>query len=101
MALGTKESGSQRTELMSHKNHDPRILAIDLRTQQFGYAVFEGPKRLIDWGRRTYPGGDAAPDVAAGRVADLLRLFRPSAVVIQKERRTGVRNSSAMTPILS
>ena len=86
---------------MPHKSRDPRILAIDLRTMQFGYAVFEGPKQLLDWGRCTYLGGDAGPEVAAKRFAELLWLFHPAAVVIQKERRTGVRNDSEMASILS
>lgn len=86
---------------MPHKTDDPRVLAIDLRTMQFGYAVFEGPKQLLDWGRCTYPGGDAGPQLAAKRFAELLRLFHPAMVVIQKERRTGVRNTSEIASILS
>ena len=27
-----------------------RILAIEARRSRFGYALFEGPKRLLDWG---------------------------------------------------
>jgi len=56
---------------------------------------------LLDWGRRAYPGGDAGAEIAGKRVVELLRLFHPSVVVIQKERRTGVRNTSEMDSILS
>jgi hypothetical protein len=56
---------------------------------------------LLDWGRCTYPRGDAGPELAAKRFTELLRLFHPAAVVIQKERRTGVRNTSEMASILS
>ncbi len=81
--------------------HDPRILAIDLRPQQFGYAVFEGPKQLLDWGVAYYrPGGEAGAAVAARRVAELVRVFLPSAIVVKKDRREVTRNSFGVRPIL-
>ena len=86
---------------MLHNSHDSRILALDLRTRQFGYAVFEGPKQLLDWGRRAYPGGDSGANLAGSRVAELLRMSHPSVVVVQKERRTGVHNASEMALIVN
>jgi hypothetical protein len=84
---------------MKAKIHDPRILAIDLRAQRFGYGVFEGAKRLLYWGVRAYSSGDA--DAAARRVADLLKLFCPSIVVVRKDRITGVRKNSEVALILN
>ena len=67
--------------------YDPRILAIDLRHRRFGYAVFEGHRMLLDWGVRVYPAvGDAEAEMARKRLAALLILFSPSAIVITKER---------------
>lgn len=81
--------------------HDPRILAIDLRPQQFGYAVFEGPKQLLDWGVAYYrPGGEVGAAVAACRVAELVRMFPPSAILVRKVRGEVARNSFGVQPIL-
>jgi len=67
--------------------YDPIILAIDLRHRRFGYAVFEGHRQLLDWGTRVYPAvGEAEAGMARKRLATLLRLFSPSAIVLTKER---------------
>lgn len=67
--------------------HDRRILAIDLRPRRFGYAVFEGPRFLLDWGANAYPSNrDPEGTVATRRLAALLRFSTPSAVVVKKER---------------
>jgi hypothetical protein len=85
----------------SRTTHDSRILAIDLRPQQFGYAVFEGPKQLLDWGAAYYrPGGEVGAEVAARRVAELMRVFLPSAIVVRKVRREVTHNSFGVLPIL-
>jgi hypothetical protein len=87
--------------MKSKAKHDPRVLAIDLRPQQFGYAVFEGDERLLDWGVTSYrPGGEAGAAVAARRVAELLRVFLPTAIVVRKVRREVARNSFGVQPIL-
>jgi hypothetical protein len=85
---------------MQSQKRDPRLLAIDLRVQRFGYAVFEGPKRLLDWGAKSYPLGAAGAETAAKRVADLLELFCPSVVVIRKDHRTGLQDESGIALIL-
>ena len=85
---------------MQDQNQNSRILAIDLRARKFGYAVFEEPKRLIDWGSSTYPSGEIGAHVASQRVAVLLKLFHPSTVVIKKDRCTGVRKISVVKDII-
>jgi len=81
--------------------HDSRVLAIDLRPQQFGYAVFEGDRRLLDWGVAYFrPGGDVGAAIAARRVAELLHMFLPSAIVVRKVHREITRNSFGVQPIL-
>ena len=83
------------------ERHDRRVLAIDLRPQQFGYAVFESDDRLLDWGVAYYrPGGDVGAAGAARRVAELLRVFLPVAIVVRRVRREITRNSFGVQPIL-
>ena len=67
--------------------YDPRILAIDLRPRRFGYAVFEGPRMLLDWGVSGYPPENHGESVVAGkRLAALLKVSSPSAIVVKRER---------------
>jgi hypothetical protein len=67
--------------------YDPRILAIDLRHRRFGYSVFEGHRLLLDWGVRVYPAvGNTEAEMVTSRLAELIRLFAPSAIVAKKER---------------
>jgi len=83
---------------MLHPNEN-RILAIDLRSRSFGFVVFEGPTRLIDWGVKSFRQGVNAVKIPASlKLAGLMDEFCPSAVVIQKElvdsrKRAGMRNA--------
>jgi hypothetical protein len=80
--------------------HNPLILSIDLRPQRFGYAIFEGPRRLIDWGACFYPPGGKQGAVVAGRkVAGLIKVFVPSVIVVKKVLHKS-RNSEGVQPIL-
>lgn len=86
---------------MHPKSNDRRILAISLRSRRFGFAVFEGPNRLLDWGMVFYPLNDGAQHAAASkRVASLLTLFTPSVVVVGRARPLNVRSDSGVRPIL-
>jgi hypothetical protein len=79
-----------------------RILAIDLRPQRFGYAIFEGPIRLLDWGVAEYrPGGTTGAAAAQKSIAKLLGIFSPSLVVVKIERRKSMPNSPGVKPILA
>jgi hypothetical protein len=102
MALGAKKPLITLIPFMTSKTQlDPRVLAIDLRPKRFGYAVFEGPKRLLDWGVASYrPGGEEGATVARRRVANLVRLFLPSVIVVRKVQRNPARNSPGVQPIL-
>jgi hypothetical protein len=63
------------------------ILTVDVRRNRFGYALFEGPNRLFDWGA-----GEVSPRLSdkAGRVQarkrirSLLRLRQPTALVLRR-----------------
>jgi len=45
--------------------NEKRILAIDLRSRSFGFAVFEGPTRLLDWGVKSFRQGVNEPTIPA------------------------------------
>ena len=83
---------------MPHAN-EKRILAIDLRSRSFGFAVFEGPARLLDWGVKSFRQGVNAVKIPAGeKFAGLMDEFFPSAIVVQKDffeskKKTGMRDS--------
>jgi hypothetical protein len=55
-----------------------RILAVEIRAARLGYAVFETPKQLRDFGALLF----ASPRTARRRMARLLHLYRPSVLVL-------------------
>jgi hypothetical protein len=61
-----------------------RVVALDLRPRRFGFAVLEGPHRLLDWGIRAYPTQPNKISVVRKRIAPLLRMFSPSVVVLPR-----------------
>src|SRR5438445_13626979 len=79
--------------------NEKRILAIDLRSRSFGFAVFEGPTRLLDWGVRSFRHGVNAVKIpAAEKLSGLMDEFSPSAIVVQKDffeskKKTGMRDA--------
>jgi hypothetical protein len=71
---------------MKKNSNKTRVLALDLRMQRFGFAVFEGVQHLLEWGVRTYPTADVRElsKTVAKRISPLLTLFDPSVVVIKR-----------------
>lgn len=64
-----------------------RVLAIDPSIRGFGFAVLEGPKRLIDWGVKSARQNKNA--VSLAKVADLIRYYKPDVIVLENCERTG------------
>jgi len=64
--------------------YDPRIFAIDLRNRRSGFAIFEGPRSLLDFGTTVLPSITAAPLMS--RFSDLLRVSLPSIIVVRRDR---------------
>jgi hypothetical protein len=60
-------------------NPQNRILAVEIRAARLGYAVFETPKRLCDFGAAWFETSGAA----RLRIARLLELCRPSILVLR------------------
>ena len=87
MALGAEEPRVRLNSFMRLRIYDPRILAIDLRPRRFGYALFEGPRMLLDWGICEYLlSGNERAEIAGRRLAALLKICSPSTVVLKTER---------------
>jgi len=69
-----------------HQPNEKRILAIDLRSRSFGFAVFEGPTRLLDWGVKSFRQGVNAVKIRPSvKFTELMEEFSPSTVVVRKE----------------
>lgn len=76
-----------------------RIVAIEARRSRFGYALFEGPNKLLDWGGnsiRTRLTTRSATNAARDRISDLLRRSHPTVVIVMRPRRT--RTGKTATP---
>ncbi len=68
--------------------HDQkRIIALDVRPRSFGFAVFEGPNELLDFGARSFRKGVNAVLVPPEeKLAALFNDFDPTAVVLGRGR---------------
>jgi len=74
---------------MTDRSHEKRVLALDVHPRSFGFVVFEGPNRMLDWGVRSFRSGANAVKIPAStKFLALLDEFRPTAVVVG-ERLTG------------
>lgn len=66
---------------MRSGGREQRILAIDPTHRGFGYVVFEGPERLIDWGVRNIQGPKNRASIQAA--SDLISFYRPQILVLE------------------
>jgi len=62
---------------------DRRILALEIRKSSFGYAIFEGPKRLLDWGGTSSSPLDRATRRMQNRFQVLLKQLPPVVIVVK------------------
>jgi hypothetical protein len=65
-----------------------RILAIDLRSSRLGFAVFEVPMLLLDWGKRAL-----IADACSTFIMSLLRRYEVSVVVVRGIKVGGRRDT--------
>lgn len=65
--------------------HEPRVLAIDLRSQLLGFAVLEGPTTLLDWGRKRFQKSGSLNNatIVRKKIAALLIFSAPSVLVLK------------------
>jgi hypothetical protein len=74
---------------------DPRIVALVLRASRVGYAVFAGPKQLLDWGIHATPRERKKWEShEAKRIALLFTTFLPCVIVVKNtSQKSGSRHS--------
>jgi len=71
---------------MTEQTTDKRIVALDVHPRSFGFVLFEGPNRMLDWGIKSFrPGVNAVKIPAARKLLELLDEFVPSAIVIREQ----------------
>jgi Holliday junction resolvasome RuvABC endonuclease subunit len=68
---------------------EKRVLAIDPGTRGFGYAVFEGPNRLIDWAVKETKADKNRRALKA--IGDLIERYQPSVIVVEDYAAKGSR----------
>ena len=56
------------------------LFAAEIRADRLGYAVFELPQKFIDFGAASFD----SPVTAKPRITRLLRIFRPSLLILRK-----------------
>lgn len=75
-----------RDRLTSETNAAERLLALEIRSRFFGFAVFEGGD-IIDWGIRGFVPGRAGRKAAMKKFVALLKLYAPPIVIARRTRR--------------
>jgi Holliday junction resolvasome RuvABC endonuclease subunit len=68
---------------------DMRVLAIDPSTRGFGFAILEGPNRLIDWGVKETKTDKKRRSLKF--VADLIERYQPRVIVVEDYTGKGSR----------
>jgi hypothetical protein len=82
---------------MTDQSSEKRVLALDVHPRSFGFVVFEGPNRILDWGIKSFrPGVNAVKIPAAKKLLALLDEFTPSAIVIRKREIGGISRKTRM-----
>src|SRR5215510_13203187 len=75
---------------MSHPHtSDPRVLAIDPSTRGFGFAILEGPDRLIDWGVKETKTDKKKRSLKL--IAELMERYQPRVIVLEDFEGKGSR----------
>jgi len=72
-----------------------QVFALDLHPLCFGYAMFEGPDELIDWGIKSFRHGVNAVKVPLNvKLALLLDHIEPEVIVIKQPRTAALKKSA-------
>src|SRR6266581_6997295 len=79
-------------------NRDIRVLAIDPSTRGFGFAVLEGPSRLIDWGVKETKTDKNRRSLKL--IAELIEQYAPGVVVLENYEGKGSRRCRRATELI-
>src|SRR5262245_39769622 len=78
--------------------NDKRVLAIDPSTRGFGFAILEGPERLIDWGVKETKTDKKNRSLKL--IADLIDQYQPSVVVVEDYVSKGSRRCGRVRELI-
>src|SRR5258707_9933751 len=63
------------------------ILALSVHSQHFGFAVFDGPQGLLDWGTKSFRGGVNAVKIPLeAKIMALFDTYRPEIIVMNETK---------------
>lgn len=60
-----------------------RLLALELRSAKFGFVVFEGPTKLLDWGVRRIGTRGNVQAAVSGKIRPLVAVYAPVLVILR------------------
>ena len=79
-----------------------RLLALEIRASKLGFAVLEGPARLLDWGVRSFgEQNQKVRSAVSDRIITLLTFHNPSAVVVRARKYHSTLNNKKFLAIVS
>src|SRR6266481_9429759 len=78
---------------------DIRVLAIDPSTRGFGFAVLEGPERLIDWGVKETKKNKNPRTLKL--IDNLIDVYLPSMIVVEDYDGKGSRRCRRIQGLIS
>jgi hypothetical protein len=76
------------------------VLAVFPSTRGFGYAVFEGPDSLVDWGVKAVRSGQKNLECLR-KVRELLAFYRPDALVLEDYQGRGSRRAKRIRMLIN
>jgi hypothetical protein len=86
---------------MNNHTLETRILAIYLNSRGFGFAVLEGPNRLVDWGVVYVRGGNRRRVLS--KIAAIVNRYEPDRLVTEHPKKSphrGIRVRRLLTALL-
>src|SRR6266705_6941105 len=78
---------------------DIRVLAIDPSTRGFGFAVLEGPNRLIDWGVKETKKNKSAKSLKL--IDELIDRYQPNVIVVEDYAGKGSRRCRRIQELIN
>src|SRR5215469_3049241 len=76
-----------------------RVLAIDPSTRGFGFAVLEGPNRLIDWGVKETKTDKKTRSLKL--ITDLMEQYQPNVIVVEDYAAKGSRRCGRVRELIN
>jgi len=79
--------------------NDKRVLAVDPSTRGLGFAVLEGPDRLIDWGVKETKNDKKRKSLKL--IDDLIGLYQPRVIVVEDYAAKGSRRCGRVRELIN